>query len=367
MPSRSFRAQAEGTPVQARVRFRQLLKLFEEAIALESSNDSFPCGMIGCLRIVGDARSVQTLVNTRGNPTGHSTHPLDRLFQKIRKRVLVVRIDFKHVDLSNYLCVGMNVRHFHLLGQKDRVGLFVLFNHLVEVWRSPWAVSTTWLKIPLACFILEASTHGAVRENAMTLSQASLQTKDRGKEIARAAYSAIAEKGFEGLRMREIAARAGLNHSTLHYYYAGKEALIAGVMTYMIQELSLGRNHAAPSHPLSPREELAAHLAALLDQAREHPEMFVVLAEIHGRSTRDPGIRSVMSRNERAWKKFIADILRAGIRCGDFARGLDADIAAEAVVSLIRGLDFGHSRSSLRRAERALDLLMRWLEGTRET
>ena len=135
-------------------------------------------------------------------------------------------------------------------------------------------------------------------ENRTTASQASHQSKGRSKEIARAAYHAIAEKGFEGLRMREIAARAGLNHSTLHYYYAGKEALIAGVMAYMVEELSLGRDNAASE---SPREQLAAHFSALLHQAREHPEMFVVLAEIHGRSARDPGIRAVMSRNERAW------------------------------------------------------------------
>jgi AcrR family transcriptional regulator len=200
-------------------------------------------------------------------------------------------------------------------------------------------------------------------KNGPTDSQASHQSKGRGKEIARAAYRAIAEKGFEGLRMREIAARAGLNHSTLHYYYAGKEALIAGVMAYMVEELSLGRDDAASE---SPREQLAAHFSALLRQAREHPEMFVVLAEIRGRSARDPGIRSVMSRNERAWKKFIVEILRAGILCGDFTPGLDAKVAAEAVVGLIRGLNFGHS-GSIRTAERALRLLMRWLEGPRET
>jgi AcrR family transcriptional regulator len=35
--------------------------------------------------------------------------------------------------------------------------------------------------------------------------------------IVRAAYLAIAEKGFEGLRIREIARRAGLDHATLHW------------------------------------------------------------------------------------------------------------------------------------------------------
>jgi hypothetical protein len=79
-----------------------------------------------------------------------------------------------------------------------------------------------------------------------------------------------------------------------------------------------------------------------------------------------PRIRSVMSLNERAWKKSIFEILRAGIRYGNFTPGLGANVAAEAVVALIRGLNFGHSRS-FGRAEPAMRLLTRWLEGARNT
>jgi AcrR family transcriptional regulator len=38
---------------------------------------------------------------------------------------------------------------------------------------------------------------------------------ERRREIVRAAYETIAERGFEGLRMREVANRAGMNHATL--------------------------------------------------------------------------------------------------------------------------------------------------------
>ncbi len=109
--SDSFRAQAESTPIQARVRFCQLLESFEITFPLKPRNNLFPCGMIGCLRVVGDARSVQTLVNARGNPARHSTHPLDRIFQQVRKRVLVARFHFEHVDLRDHLFVSMNLRH----------------------------------------------------------------------------------------------------------------------------------------------------------------------------------------------------------------------------------------------------------------
>lgn len=194
------------------------------------------------------------------------------------------------------------------------------------------------------------------------LAEGSAERKDRHTEILRAAYWTIAEKGFEGLRMREIAARAGLNHATLHYYFHGKEALIAGVMDYMVEELSLGRDNQAHTGQQSPREQLAAHFAALLRQQKEQPEMFIVLGEIHTRAARDPAIRSVMAANERRWKKFISAILQAGIRCGEFDPALAVDVAAETVLAAIRGLNF-ESPASQARAARVLEQLTTWLGG----
>jgi AcrR family transcriptional regulator len=191
--------------------------------------------------------------------------------------------------------------------------------------------------------------------------QTTVEAQDKRSKIVEATYRTIVEKGFEGLRMREIAARAGLDHSTLHYYFAGKEALIAGLMDYMVQELSLGREKARGIAQLNPREELGLHFAALLRQAREQPEMFVVLAEIHARSTRDSGIRAVMSANERTWKKFITKILQRGMGCGDFNPKMDPEAVAETILATIRGLNVGSSVGSAR-AERVFQQLTTWIE-----
>jgi AcrR family transcriptional regulator len=202
----------------------------------------------------------------------------------------------------------------------------------------------------------------AVRKNAVAASSTAVEIRDQRSRIVHAAYRTIAEKGFEGLRMREIAARAGLNHATLHYYFAGKEALISGVMDYMVQGLSLGRMKTPAGAQASPREELNSHFAALLRQAREQPEMFVVLGEIHARSARDPGIRAVMSANERSWKKFILNILERGMACGDFNPACGAEVAAEVILAMIRGLNVGSS-AGLARAEGPLHQLTAWLIG----
>jgi AcrR family transcriptional regulator len=87
-----------------------------------------------------------------------------------------------------------------------------------------------------------------------------------------------------------------------------------------------------------PRQRLVAHFEELIRQARQQPEMFVVLAEINARSMRDPAVHSVVAKNDRGWKRFLMEILQEGIRKKEFQAWLDADTAAEAIISLVRGL-----------------------------
>lgn len=55
---------------------------------------------------------------------------------------------------------------------------------------------------------------------------------DRRQLLVQAAFDAIAEKGFEGLRLREVAARAGIDHSTLHHYFPTRQDLVAAVVEF---------------------------------------------------------------------------------------------------------------------------------------
>ena len=192
-------------------------------------------------------------------------------------------------------------------------------------------------------------------------SSAAPKGAERRRQVIRAAYQTLADKGFERLRMREIARRAGMDHATLHYYFAGKEAIIRGVYDYIVQDLSIGRGPATEEDGLSPRRRLAAHFDELRRQVRERPEMFVVLAEINVRAMRDPAVRSVVADNERGWKRFLLEILRDGIRKKEFRARLGAETAAEAIISLVRGLGitFAGRAGAMERPLRQLSL---WLE-----
>jgi AcrR family transcriptional regulator len=51
--------------------------------------------------------------------------------------------------------------------------------------------------------------------------------------LLQAAFDLIAEAGFEGLRTRSVAARAGMNIATPHYYFPSKQDLIEGLAQWI--------------------------------------------------------------------------------------------------------------------------------------
>ena len=90
------------------------------------------------------------------------------------------------------------------------------------------------------------------------------------RALVQEAYLLIAEGGFERLRTREVASRAGLNTATLHYYFATKEDLIRGVVERLFEELSRV-DASRRGRANTPLEELREEFADLRYQLEKNP------------------------------------------------------------------------------------------------
>src|SRR6476660_3600329 len=84
--------------------------------------------------------------------------------------------------------------------------------------------------------------------------------ESRPAEIAAAARSLIAERGFEGLRTRDIADRVGINVATMHYHVPTKERLIE-IVAESLRDDFIAQSQARPRAGLSPLEELKLELS----------------------------------------------------------------------------------------------------------
>lgn len=155
---------------------------------------------------------------------------------------------------------------------------------------------------------------------------------DRRQDLVAAAYHQIAQRGFEGLRTREVAAEAGVNIATLHYYFPTKEALIGGVVEHAMR---LFRSTLPVSG--SPGDQLRGHFAGLRRLARTEPDLFAVMGELALRSARDPAVGALYGQTAHIWRSTIRGLLAKGSRDGSIPGPRDADAQASMVVAALTG------------------------------
>jgi AcrR family transcriptional regulator len=178
---------------------------------------------------------------------------------------------------------------------------------------------------------------------------------DRQSALVLAAFNQIADRGFEGLRTREVAAEVGLNIATLHYYFPTKEALIRGVVAHAIQRF---RSTLTPHG--SPTDQLRNHLRAVRKLLRDEPAVGAVMGELALRSARDASLARIMRETNDAWHRTLRGLLRRAAREGQLAPGLDQDEVAALIVATLTSMTLPTVASAARmdQAFRQLERLL---------
>jgi AcrR family transcriptional regulator len=185
------------------------------------------------------------------------------------------------------------------------------------------------------------------------LATGAIQEKRR-QELVLAALHQIATLGFEGLRTREVAAEAGVNIATLHYYFPTKEALIRGVLEY-----AMGRFRSTLEPHGSPEVQLRNHLRAVRRLLHDEPQVGAVMAELALRSARDESIATLMRATNDAWHATMRGLLRRAVKEGHLRSELDSDEAAALVVATLTTMTLPTAAAP--RTDLALRQVERWL------
>lgn len=161
--------------------------------------------------------------------------------------------------------------------------------------------------------------------------------EQRRQSLIQAAYHLIAERGFEQLRTRDVAARAGVNIATLHYYFARKEDLIQGVVEYLLKQFMLAHLPDSSFEMNNPLEQIRAELAEMYTLLHEQPDVFIVMNELALRSRHDPMIHASLQWLNQGWHTYFEQILRQGKEQHLFRPELDPERAAAWLILLLKG------------------------------
>ena len=180
--------------------------------------------------------------------------------------------------------------------------------------------------------------------------------EDRRDALVRAAFNQIAERGFEGLRTREVAAEVGVNIATLHYYFPTKEALIRGVIAHAMQRF---RTTLAPHGAAG--DPLRRHLRAVRTLLRDEPQVGAVMGELALRSARDASLAQIMRETYDAWHRTLRGLLKRAARDEQLAPDLNSDDVAALIMATLTSMTLPTIASAQRvdQAFRQLERVLR--------
>lgn len=156
----------------------------------------------------------------------------------------------------------------------------------------------------------------------------------RRTEILAAALEIIAERGYYGTGMQDIAEAIGIRASSLYNHFSSKHEILATIMTTTMSDL-LTQHARAIAGTTSPAEKLSATMAIHLQfHAERRLEIRVTNREIS--TLQDPD-RTLLTQLRRDYVNRWIRIIEDGITAGDFSCP-DPKIASYALVDMGMGV-----------------------------
>ena len=167
-----------------------------------------------------------------------------------------------------------------------------------------------------------------------------MSQRDRKTELVEIAYRLIAQNGLEGFRIRQVAAEAGIDNGTLHYHFPSKDALILGVVDYLMEDLKNNRAVSKGGAEPTALDELHMEFEDIRLRLRRTPEQFIVLNDLAVRSWRDPVVAKMFRKLDDGWHAHLVALLERGIQQRIFRSNLNVPLCARAIMVALRGIGY---------------------------
>ena len=148
-----------------------------------------------------------------------------------------------------------------------------------------------------------------------------LRKKTRREMIAAAAIALILEKGAAALRTRDVAARVGINISTLHFHVATKSDLLR-LVAETVRAAFEALLPPLPDPTQSAQDQLRAEVQAYHDSLRDRPELAACFAQLAQIAPSEPEIGALIEDFTRGWCARYVEILTLGRAQGTFRADL---------------------------------------------
>ncbi|MFE1955804.1 MULTISPECIES: TetR/AcrR family transcriptional regulator [Streptomyces] len=159
----------------------------------------------------------------------------------------------------------------------------------------------------------------------------------RREALVTAAGRAIAQRGLEGLRIKDIADEAGVSQGSVLYYYPELDDLVLEVHRGAVESFLASRQQAYEDAPAGDAvARLRALVASGLPDSTENA-VHGLLYELHRRAGRSPGHAELMTSLYAREVALYTTALEVGAATGAFTLGASARDLAHGLVAMEDG------------------------------
>ncbi|MFI9045296.1 TetR family transcriptional regulator C-terminal domain-containing protein [Streptomyces sp. NPDC053427] len=158
----------------------------------------------------------------------------------------------------------------------------------------------------------------------------------RPLQIVRETVRLIAEHGFHGVRVADIAAACGTSTAAVHYHFPGRDELLEAAVRWCMDE-DTERRAAGLAAAADAHAELLHLIALQTPRTAQQRRQWLVWLDLWAQAARSTAVGRLHEHYYRQWRTTVADVLRRGVEQGVF-RPLDAEFTALRLTALIDGL-----------------------------
>lgn len=167
-----------------------------------------------------------------------------------------------------------------------------------------------------------------------------LQTRTNTKDDLRVqARRLFAERGYEGVSMRDIAGSVGIRQSAIYNHFPSKQHLLVDLMVDHMEDL-IRSMKAFVDFSVAPRDQLESFARFHVNYQLDNPEaLFIAYMELR---SLEPEGKAVVIPLRDEYEQALRDILRAGETTGDFKVN-DVSVLGRSILAMMTGVTVWYS------------------------
>lgn len=182
-----------------------------------------------------------------------------------------------------------------------------------------------------------ATTSGEAPATAVpTTRRRGAKAEETRERILDATMNVLAESGFRGMRVAEVAKRVGITEAGVLHHYPSKQALLDAVLEYRERPSRLFSPEAHDLHGLAAIMALA-DVAKLIESNPVRAQLLIVL-KAEGFGPEKIAVE-YLAKRERNLHKSITRYLREGQRDGDIRDDIDVRKVSMEITAMMSGLN----------------------------